>query len=169
MSFDPEHYKPPNANLDNPSSTEPVLAPRLIRLLASMIDGMIYMFLAMPVAYQLGYFDNPFREPSWTDAVTSVLLGVCAVVLVNGYLLATRGQSVGKLMLGIQIVGMDGKLLPLAKIVFVRFLPIQALSQIPVPGLQGLAALVDALMIFRPDRRCLHDHLAGTRVIYKQD
>ncbi|MEA2700447.1 MAG: hypothetical protein QOI66_4718, partial [Myxococcales bacterium] len=34
-----------------------------------------------------------------------------------------------------------------------------------IPYLGGLYALVDALFIFRDDRRCIHDLIAGTRVI----
>ena len=34
-----------------------------------------------------------------------------------------------------------------------------------VPMLGGFASLVDALCIFREDRRCIHDLIAGTRVI----
>jgi uncharacterized RDD family membrane protein YckC len=32
-------------------------------------------------------------------------------------------------------------------------------------GLIPLYAIVDALFIFRGDRRCIHDMIAGTRVI----
>jgi hypothetical protein len=36
-------------------------------------------------------------------------------------------------------------------------------AMIPVVG--GLISLVDIVLIFRRDRRCLHDHIAGTRVL----
>ena len=36
-------------------------------------------------------------------------------------------------------------------------------AQIPYIG--AFLILADVLCIFREDRRCLHDHLAGTRVI----
>jgi uncharacterized RDD family membrane protein YckC len=32
-------------------------------------------------------------------------------------------------------------------------------------GIGWIFALVDALFIFREDRRCLHDFIAGTRVV----
>ena len=38
-----------------------------------------------------------------------------------------------------------------------------AITAIPVAG--GIFALADLLFIFREDRRCLHDHIAGTRVV----
>jgi uncharacterized RDD family membrane protein YckC len=34
-----------------------------------------------------------------------------------------------------------------------------------IPYLGGIYGLVDALFIFRDDRRCVHDHIAGTRVV----
>ena len=36
-------------------------------------------------------------------------------------------------------------------------------GRVPVVGI--LLRLVDILAIFRPDRRCIHDHLAKTKVI----
>jgi hypothetical protein len=34
-----------------------------------------------------------------------------------------------------------------------------------VPFLGGLVALVDVLFIFGPSKRCLHDLVAGTKVV----
>jgi hypothetical protein len=34
-----------------------------------------------------------------------------------------------------------------------------------VPGIGALAVTVDDLFIFRTDRRCLHDLIAGTKVV----
>jgi len=34
-----------------------------------------------------------------------------------------------------------------------------------VPGMRELVSLFDAVFIFRDDRRCLHDLLAGTKVV----
>ena len=34
-----------------------------------------------------------------------------------------------------------------------------------VPFVGGLVSLVDALLIFRDDRRCLHDEIADTIVV----
>jgi hypothetical protein len=37
-----------------------------------------------------------------------------------------------------------------------------------VPYLGAIFHMVDCLTIFREDRRCLHDHIAGTRVVRYQ-
>jgi hypothetical protein len=34
-----------------------------------------------------------------------------------------------------------------------------------IPGLGSVSGLVDPLFIFRADRRCIHDFVAGTKVI----
>jgi uncharacterized RDD family membrane protein YckC len=85
-------------------------------------------------------------------------------VVVNGYFLATRGQTVGKMMVGIRIVSADtGEILPLWRVLVLRFLPVQ-LIQI-VPGIGPVLWLVDTLFIFGDARRCVHDYVAGTIVI----
>ena len=41
------------------------------------------------------------------------------------------------------------------------------LGQLPLVG--GFIGLIDALLIFREEKNCLHDDLAGTRVILLRD
>lgn len=86
-------------------------------------------------------------------------------LLLHGFLLATRGQTIGKLVLGIRIVDIDtNQVIPLVKQLLLRDLLIRVLVGIPFIG--GIIGLVDSLLIFRWDRRCLHDHLANTKVIF---
>ena len=56
-----------------------------------------------------------------------------------------------------------GELLPLVPLVLKRNLLVQLIGAIPIAG--GFINLVGILMIFRSSRRCLHDELAGTKVI----
>jgi hypothetical protein len=42
----------------------------------------------------------------------------------------------------------------------------QAIAMIPYVG--NVIALIDVLMIFRTSRKCLHDDIAGTKVIVYQ-
>ncbi len=105
------------------------------------------------------------------------LVGIVVMLIINGYLLFTRGQTVGKLLTGIQIVDhVSGQLLPFLRVYVFRYLWMLPLSLIVaiIPGpmddsLVGLAALVDALLIFGPSQRCLHDYIAGSKVVeYKE-
>jgi uncharacterized RDD family membrane protein YckC len=86
------------------------------------------------------------------------------LLVIQVYLLVTRGQTIGKKLLGIKIVAYDTEAHPgFVKIILLRGFVNGVISAIPVVG--GLYALVDACFIFREDRRCLHDHLAGTKVV----
>jgi len=44
-----------------------------------------------------------------------------------------------------------------------RYGSTQLISLVPVLG--GLYVIVDVLFIFRDDRRCIHDLIAGTQVV----
>ena len=48
-------------------------------------------------------------------------------------------------------------------IIFKRMLPVSIASAIPIIG--SFLVLIDTLMIFRSDRRCLHDLIAHTQVL----
>ena len=51
-------------------------------------------------------------------------------------------------------------------VVLKRNVSMQVLAMIPIVG--NFIALIDALMIFRASRKCLHDDIAGTKVIVYQ-
>lgn len=72
--------------------------------------------------------------------------------------ITVSGQTIGKMVLGIQIRTLDGRLPGFFQGVILRNWLRQLLSFIPLFG------LIDALFIFGESRRCLHDYLAGTRV-----
>lgn len=165
MSDSNNPYQPPQSPLRDSThprrdsgSLEP--ASRQQRLLAAILDGLITMIAVLPVMFHLKLFDYPTAIET---QVTAFLLGFLSVLLLHGYLLHARGQSVGKAIVGIQIVGIDGKRVSLGRIIFMRYFPVQLVSQIPTLG--SLLTLVDVIWIFRQDNRCLHDHIAQTMVI----
>jgi uncharacterized RDD family membrane protein YckC len=97
-----------------------------------------------------------------TPEALKVLLGVAVLGLLaaQAYLLTRRGQSLGKIALGLRIVRAgDGSNPGFVRAVLLRTM-INGLCWIFFPYF-----LVDALMIFRKDERCAHDHLADTRVV----
>ncbi|HEY2572923.1 MAG TPA: RDD family protein, partial [Verrucomicrobiaceae bacterium] len=97
----------------------------------------------------------------WT--VESFLLTELVFLILNGFLLFRKGQTIGKLAMGTKIVGLEGNIPDFGRIYMLRYFLIRLVRQIPILG--GLFGLVDALVIFGKDRRCLHDYIAGTRVI----
>jgi uncharacterized RDD family membrane protein YckC len=104
----------------------------------------------------------------WWGAVAGTVL--LAINIVNWTLLARRGQTIGKIVAGTRVVLLDGSPAPFKKIVVLRTWVFHLLSYIPgVNRLAPVVGLIDALYIFRADRRCLHDQLAGTKVVRAAD
>jgi uncharacterized RDD family membrane protein YckC len=67
-------------------------------------------------------------------------------------------------MMGIRVVdAATGRLPVLGRQLGLRYGVIWFVSLIPLVG--TVVGLVDVLVIFRSDKRCLHDHLAGTKVV----
>jgi len=158
-------YAPPGVD-DLPQEVPQgeVLASRKDRFLAALIDSIIGLAVIAPVIFGTTILGN-FRHPETRDLLTvemSDLFGLGVILILNGYLLATRAQTIGKRAMGIRIVNHDGSQASFATVVLRRMVPFQMLAGVPVVN---YLALVDVLFIFRQDRRCLHDYLAGTRVV----
>ena len=161
-------YQIPNSEISaRPTPSD--LADRMTRLGASFVDGMIMLVLLMPTMYLSGYFRMVTEVARGGGAVpfgTTVLwsvLGFGAFILLQGFPLNASGQTWGKRLLQIKIVDLEGKKPSLGEFLLKRYLPIQVAGLVPFAC--NLYMAVDTLMIFREDRRCLHDLLAGTRVV----
>jgi uncharacterized RDD family membrane protein YckC len=99
-----------------------------------------------------------------TSALGVLLLGVTLCAIVQIWMLTVRGQTVGKRLLGIRIVRVEDDANPgFAHTVLLRSVIPVILRAIPVFGLGFW--LVDVACIFRTDKRCLHDLIAGTKVV----
>lgn len=169
---DPNPYQAPEAPLPSaPLALDgaDVLAGRGERLGASLIDGVISLATFLPLAALTGYFGKIMDAARGGEAMSFLsLAGYAALaflvfVAVQGYPLAKTGQTWGKKLLSIRIVDLHGEQPPLWRLIALRYLPTQLLSLVPVVG--NFYALVDALFIFRQDKRCLHDLIAGTQVV----
>lgn len=156
-------YTPPNSDIS--VSDAAGLAGRGSRLGGAIIDGIIIMLVVAPVVVSLGYWERIMAgEEAGVSALLIGVTGFAAFLVLNGYLLATYGQTIGKRLLGIRIVSVrEQELLPLWKLISLRYLPQWVAGQIPVFG--QIFGLVDPLFIFRADRRCIHDLIAGTIVV----
>ncbi|MBN2489492.1 MAG: RDD family protein, partial [Planctomycetes bacterium] len=78
--------------------------------------------------------------------------------------LTRDGQSIGRKLLRIKIVRHDhGGRAGFARVVLVREIVNGLIGSIPF--VSYVYALVDSLFIFGHERRCLHDYLAGTKVV----
>ncbi len=84
--------------------------------------------------------------------------------VMNGLLLSTRGQTLGKATARTRIVSATtNDLVPVGPLIAHRWFAFLLIALIPFVG--TLILLVDIMMIFQPSRRCLHDEFAGTKVI----
>lgn len=167
-------YAAPGAVVDDVSAfggddLEARKATRGRRLGAVLLDDLFFGLCMLPIAVPAytGYLARARGEtaPASTYGVVAAL---CAAIffclaVYNLILLHRSGQTIGKRVLGIKIVRTDGDRASLARIFFLRALPIGLLGLVPLVG--RFAALIDALMIFSQEKRCLHDRIADTIVI----
>lgn len=160
---DENPFAPPESDVTVDQSGE--LASRGVRFGGAMIDGLVALVIMLPAMYLFGYWDRAMLGQQTTmDTALFGALGFVVFVGVQGYLLANHGQTIGKRILGTRIVSIDDdSILPFWKVITYRYLPIQVLNMIP--GIGVIFGLVDSLAIFREDRRCIHDLIAGTKVI----
>ena len=164
-------YAPPKSELietDAAIDGETVLlklAGRWTRFAATMIDSIIGICAAVPFWLLTGTWDALMSGQAislgWTLA--ALTYGMITTVLLHGYFIHRYGQTIGKKILGIRIADLQGGLPGFNRIIFLRFLPISIVASIPVIG--TFLAMVDVLFIFRSDRRCIHDLIAGTQVL----
>ena len=160
-------YAPPRSTVADPGNQdgEEELAGRGVRLGGAIIDGITLGLILWPYLAVSDYWTRAVAgQVEMSDLLQMSLVSLIAFLVLHGYLLHRYGQTIGKRLLGIRIVSAaDGQLLPLGKLFGLRYVPIQLAGLLPVVG--NILPLVDALFIFREDRRCLHDFIAGTKVI----
>ncbi len=121
------------------------LAGRGSRLVAAIVDGLVYVvpfFILLFFAPVLGW------------------LYFVAILVFQMYLLSKDGQTIGKKVMDIRIVKVDtGENRGFVTNVLVRTILNGLIGIIPLYG------LIDILFIFRGDKRCIHDLIAGTKVV----
>ncbi|MGI0118648.1 RDD family protein [Zooshikella sp. RANM57] len=142
------------------------LASRWSRLGASLIDAFILNIISMPVLYAVGYFDGVLsgQQPSFTSQAMAMLFSLVLFIILHGYFLAKSGQTIGKKILGLSIVSYrNDTILSLGNVLALRYLPLWVALMIPYVGM--IATLIDPLFIFNKEKRCIHDFIAGTKVV----
>ncbi len=153
-------------------SNGPMLAGRLRRLLATAIDVLLVPSLTLLLVLVTGVVEHAedYADNWWVLHV--LCLAILSYLLLNGYLLATHGQTLGKKLCGIALATAESGGLqtpPWWKLILIRawFFPLLFLVFVPwfvVPGLL-LVPIIDQLLIFTKTKRCLHDYAAGTLVV----
>ncbi len=178
-------YATPQTDLghNKPSFSHHPLATRFKRLVAITIDMGILLLaellalLAIDAIFGTNFFNEFWGDPEEDDTYLFetglfsplVYLSVASEMLIffviNGYFLATRGQSLGKMALNIVIVdSKTNELSSFPNLFLFRYLPFWGTIVI-MPIVYFAYALVDACFIFGSNRRTVHDRLARTVVL----
>ena len=169
MSSVPEAnpYAPPVAHVEDitPADEVGTLGGRGARLGAALIDLVVngLVVWALWKLTPLAALVMGGALPVWELLAIQTLGGLAVFALIHGWLLANRGQTVGKMMLNLRIVRSNGERASLARLLGLRYAVGTAISVLPLIG--WLYALVDVLLIFRESRQCLHDNIADTIVV----
>jgi uncharacterized RDD family membrane protein YckC len=175
MSLDPGHqkpanpYQPPRADVDfgaqSTVQTNQQPAERGARLAAALIDGLLLTASAIPGGVLVGIGSAGQQRMAVIVGLGFMLMGVCILGLqiYQWVLISTTGQTLAKRWMGVRIVRVDGTPLTFATGVALRAWVPALIGAIPYVG--TLFALVDVCFIFTAERRCVHDIIAGTKVI----
>jgi uncharacterized RDD family membrane protein YckC len=167
-------YAPPKSAVKDVGGDEALEpASRAARLAAVTIDGLLGFIWFAP-AYITNFATlaqqargNPLMV--WINLAKTGgwfyvgVLGALVVLAIDLTLLARNGQTIGKKLLGIKVVRVDGSPVSLYRVFLLRYVCNTLLTLIPLFG--SLYSLVDCLMIFSESRRTVHDRIADTIVI----
>jgi len=132
------------------------------RLSAAVFDILAVAGLGFFAIWPLGLFEHEqaYEPNALILRLTTLLLA--SYLVLNTWLLAKTGQSVGKRLLGIRIIGNNDGDKPVLWKLLARALAVFVITVIPVWGL--LLLIIDSLFIVGPQRRCLHDIILNSRV-----
>lgn len=141
------------------------LASRWARLGAALIDSLIIAVVTLPVMYLTGGFEGLLegRQPGTLYLFGIAFLGMIVYFAINYRFLIANGQTIGKKVLDIRIVDLNGNVPSFQWTLIVRYVVTAFPPQIPLVG--QLLGLIDALFIFSKEKRCVHDLIAKTRVV----
>ena len=144
-----------------------LLAGRGRRFVATLIDMLVVPVVSFVVMLMTGVFEHAEAYAGNQIYIRGFLLGVVGYLVANGWLLFARGQTPGKLIMGIMIVSHGTTdVAPLWKLLFLRAFFFPALYLVVVVPLT-LIAVVDQALMFGKQRRCLHDLVSGTSVVVR--
>jgi uncharacterized RDD family membrane protein YckC len=165
MTVDWDHY---DIDLSSPKATAPApavqkavakrLASPVRRLGAQIVDFCIWLIpllIAFIATYRTteGAYATAIRIRLWF--ASSIALGIIQLIL-----LSVRGQTLGKIAAGIRIVDFIDDTNP----GFYRTVVLRVLVPL-ILWFMPLFAVVDILFIFSEEHQCIHDLIAGTKVV----
>lgn len=156
------------APIVEPTDFQPLASPWM-RLLSQIIDTVIMILVILPIAMSVGAYASLQKAQISGKTLDSLLIqvglglvGLVIYIAINWVFLA-NGQTIGKKITKLQIRMKNGQPISRNRIITHRLLPVHLVAQIPCIGF--IAAIVDALLIFREERNTLHDDIADSKVV----
>ncbi len=135
------------------------------RLVAVILDGLVAVAAALPgvIVIFATLSGGSHNDPPLAGILLAVF-GVVALAIYQMVLLSTKGQTLGKGWMKVRVVKYtDGSPAGFFGAVFMRSWVPGFIGNIPIVGF--IFAIADPLFIFGAEHRCLHDQIAGTKVI----
>lgn len=138
------------------------------RFLGAFVDNLAFLLAFAPgyIMIIVGAVNQRGGQPDPGPALIGLGIIFISMIILLGvqiYLLATRSQSIGKLLLGTQVIDYEtDEPAGFVKTFLMRGVVNGMICGIPIIGL--IYSLVDILFIFGEEHRCIHDQLAGTYV-----
>ena len=100
-------------------------------------------------------------------AARALFLAVSSYLVVHGWLLFSRSQTLGKALLGIMIVDNNsGEPASFWTLILLRLWALPLIYLLALPA-AAIIPLLDQAFIFGKSRRCLHDYLCRTTVVQR--
>ena len=159
-----QHAEPDGVDRATPLSAEgppkpviPPLASLTQRAAGAMLDKMLAGIPLLLIALRL----RPPEIGTLSIEFLNIAFALLAVQgAINVFLLVDRGQTLGKMATRTRIVRTDGNRAGFFSIVWRRGV-INSLLGVGMP----IYLILDFLLIFRANQRCIHDYIAGTIVV----
>ena len=149
----------PAARVQEPETSFVRLAPLMSRFLAIIVDLIFGIICLATVCIPSLYTTDGPSHINTLLVLPGFLITVAAGIL-QIVLLSKDGQTIGKKVLHIKIVDIKTK----KNGGFVTNVLMRSIVN-SLLGIIPFYHIVDILFIFREDRRCIHDFIAGTEVV----
>ena len=142
------------------------------RMIAGLIDLLVVPLVSVFLLLATGVMEHAEAYVGVQPVLRPLMVALAGYLLVNGWLLYRRGQTLGKALMKLETVAASTG----AKPAFWRLVPLRGLF-FPLPyllllypmlGSGALLVVFDWVFLLRADRRSLHDLVAGTRVRRQQ-
>lgn len=144
-----------------------IKASRGSRFVANLIDNAVVAIIPIVMIFIMAIVvgASAGKGRGGEDAIAIfMVLGMFAAFIAGCgaqvWAQVTWGQSIGKRAMGIKVVRTNGDPIEVWRLILMRNVLIHVIAQ-----LCGLVGLVDALLIFGEEERCLHDYIADTIVV----